>query len=67
MPHFQGSLETVRGSNEWARANRKTIFGPNVEAVRRAFVDAGREVPPEFLSRTAGAPRRGPTGPEVVI
>ena len=55
MPRFQGSLETVRGSNEWARANRKTIFGPNVEAVRRAFLDTGREVPPEFRARTAGA------------
>jgi limonene 1,2-monooxygenase len=63
MPHFQGSLETVRGSNEWARANRKTIFGPNVEAVRRAFVDAGREVPPEFLSRTAGARDMDPPPP----
>jgi limonene 1,2-monooxygenase len=63
MPHFQGSLETVRGSNEWARANRKTIFGPNVEAVRRAFVDAGREVPPEFRSRTAGARDMEPPPP----
>ena len=36
MPQFQGSLVTVRDSNEWARLNRKTVFGPNVEAVRRA-------------------------------
>ena len=36
MPRFQGSLETTRGSNEWARDNRKTIFSPNVEAIRRA-------------------------------
>jgi len=55
MPRFQGSLETVAGSNEWARANRKTIFSPNVEAVRRAFVDVGRAVPAEFRQRTAGA------------
>jgi limonene 1,2-monooxygenase len=55
MPRFQGSLDTIRGSNEWARSNRKTIFSPNVEAVRRAYVDAGREVPKEYRSRTAGA------------
>ena len=63
MPRFQGSLETVRGSNDWARANRKTIFGPNVEAVRRAFLDAGREVPAEFRSRTAGARDMEPPPP----
>ena len=55
MPRFQGSLDTIRDSNEWARSNRKTIFGPNVEAVRRAFTDAGREVPAEYRNRTAGA------------
>ena len=55
MPRFQGSIDTVRGSNDWARANRKGIFGPNVEAVRRAFIDAGREVPKGFEARTAGA------------
>ena len=27
----------------------------NVEAVRRAYVDAGREVPAEYRTRTAGA------------
>ncbi len=55
MPRFQGSLETTRGSNEWARDNRKTIFSPNVEAIRRAFTDAGRDVPAEFKQRTSGA------------
>jgi limonene 1,2-monooxygenase len=55
MPRFQGSLDTIRSSNEWARANRRTIFSPNVEAVRRAYVDAGREVPAEYRNRTAGA------------
>jgi len=55
MPRFQGSLDMVRGSNEWARGNRKTIFSPNVEAIRRAYTDAGREVPAEFRQRTSGA------------
>ena len=63
MPRFQGSLETVQGSNDWARANRKTIFGPNVEAVRRAFLDTGREVPDEFRSRTSGARDVEPSPP----
>src|SRR5947208_8382719 len=55
MPRFQGSLTTVQASNEWARANRKTIFGPNVEAVRRAYLDAGREIPAAYRERTSGA------------
>src|SRR6266849_3898185 len=55
MPRFQGSTDTTRGSNEWARDNRKTIFSPNVEAIRRAFTDAGRQVPAEFKQRTSGA------------
>ena len=55
MPAFQGSLKTVEDSNAWAKSNRKSIFGPNVEAVRRAFTDAGREIPAEFRDRTVGA------------
>jgi limonene 1,2-monooxygenase len=55
MPRFQGSADLPRQSNEWARSNRKTIFSPNVEAVRRAFVDAGRDVPAEYRTRTVGA------------
>jgi len=55
MPRFQGSGDAPRGANEWARDNRKTIFSPNVEAIRRAFVDAGRAVPEDFRQRTSGA------------
>ena len=56
IPRFQGSLATVTDSNEWCRENRKTIFGPNVAAIRKAFTDAGREVPEEFIKvRTSGA------------
>ncbi len=55
MPRFQGSLDSIAASNEWARSKRKTIFGPNVEAIRKAFTDAGRPVPKDFLARTAGA------------
>jgi limonene 1,2-monooxygenase len=60
MPRFQGSLDSIRGSNEWARGNRKTIFGPNVEAIKRAYTDAGREVPAEVMQRTSGARDEGP-------
>ena len=60
MPRFQGSLDPIRGSNDWARSNRKTIFGPNVEAIKRAYTDAGREVPAEVFQRTSGARDEGP-------
>ena len=55
MPQFQGSLDTIVGSNAWARENRKAVFGPTVAAVKKAFTDVGREVPDEFRSRTVGA------------
>jgi limonene 1,2-monooxygenase len=55
MPKFQGSLTTVKDSNDWARANRKTIFSPNVEAIQRAYTDAGKQIPAEFRQRTSGA------------
>src|SRR5213593_3942342 len=55
MPRFQGTADGPRSSNEWARGNRKTIFSPNVEAIRRAYTDAGRAVPEDFRQRTSGA------------
>ena len=55
MPRFQGSSDMPRGSNEWARDNRRTIFSPNVEAIRQAYASAGREAPAEFRQRTSGA------------
>ena len=55
MPRFQGSLTLPAGSNQWAQENRKSVFGPNVEAIRRAFTDAGKTVPDAFRARTAGA------------
>jgi limonene 1,2-monooxygenase len=55
MPQFQDSLTTLRASNEWVRAHRKTIFGPSVDAVKRAYTDAGRAVPAEVNERALGA------------
>jgi len=54
MPEFQDSLGALRSSNEWARVNRKTIFSPSVEAVKRAFTDTGRGVPADLASRALG-------------
>jgi limonene 1,2-monooxygenase len=45
MPRFQGSLETTIGSREWCSENRSGIFGPSMGALRKAFTDAGQEVP----------------------
>jgi limonene 1,2-monooxygenase len=55
MPRFQHALEMPRASYEWAVANRKTIFGPNVAALRQAFTDNGRAVPDAYHARAAGA------------
>ena len=55
MPRFQQSLDTLQSSWEWCVENRKTIFGPNVDALKRAFTDAGRAVPEQFAVRASGA------------
>ena len=55
MPRFQQSLEMPQASREWAAANRKTIFGPNVAALRKAFTDGGRPAPAGFDARAPGA------------
>jgi limonene 1,2-monooxygenase len=44
-PHFQGTAESTRGSREWVRSNRKSIFAPRQSAVLKAFDDAGIPVP----------------------
>ncbi len=55
MPRFQGSLDTVIGSREWAKSHRRTIFGPNVAAIRQAYIDAGKPIPEEYSQRVPGA------------
>jgi len=57
MPVFQGSLEPIASSNNWARENRKQVFGGTVDAVRRAFTDFGAAAPDEEVirARTLGA------------
>jgi len=53
-PHFQGSLDTIYKSNAFTKENRKEVVGRNVEAVRRAFTDTGRDVPEGYQDRTLG-------------
>jgi limonene 1,2-monooxygenase len=55
MPRFQGSLDTVVASREWTKANRRTIFSPNVAAIAKAYTDAGKPIPEEYKTRLAGA------------
>jgi limonene 1,2-monooxygenase len=55
MPQFQGSLDTIAGSQVWARDNRKTVFGAVPEAVKRAYTDVGHAVPDDYRARTIGA------------
>jgi limonene 1,2-monooxygenase len=55
MPRFQGSLDMQTRSNTWAMENRKTIFSPSVDALKKAFTDAGREAPAEFFTNVTGA------------
>jgi limonene 1,2-monooxygenase len=54
MPRFQGSLDTVFASRDWARATRKTIFAPNVQAIEKAYTDAGKPVPEDYRMRLGG-------------
>jgi limonene 1,2-monooxygenase len=44
-PHFQGQLELPRASQEFVAGHGRDIFGPPGEAVKKAFDDAGIEVP----------------------
>jgi len=55
MPRFQGSLDTVVASREWAKANRRTIFSPNVAAIAKAYTEAGKPIPEEYKTRLTGA------------
>ncbi len=54
MPQFQGSLDAVVASQKWASANRGAIFTPSIEAVRKAYTDAGQEPPTDFKARLLG-------------
>jgi len=50
-PHFQGQLDRVRADQAFVAENRASIFGPNLAAIGKAFVDAGVEFPVAGLER----------------
>lgn len=54
MPQFQGSIDMPAASQAWASDNRKTVFTPAIEAVRKAYTDAGKEPPADFKLRLIG-------------
>lgn len=51
MPRFQHSVETTISSREWVSSHREGIFGPSMTALRKAFTDAGQEVPDHMRLR----------------
>jgi limonene 1,2-monooxygenase len=50
-PHFQGQLERLRADQEFVSGNRTTIFGPNLAAIGKAFIDAGVAFPMQNADR----------------
>lgn len=54
MPVFQHSIDLPADSNEWARKNRKALFGATPEAMKRAFTDFGKQAPDDITKRSFG-------------
>ncbi len=54
MPQFQGSIDTIRASQDWTKARRKDIFVPSIAAVKKAYDDAGRTAPEDYKARLLG-------------
>lgn len=50
-PRFQGQAERIEANNKFVSDNRTTIFGPNVAAIGKAFIDAGVEIPMPTVER----------------
>jgi limonene 1,2-monooxygenase len=51
MPRFQGQLERLEGNLDWVRERTRDIFRPARAAQRKAFEDAGMEVPESLRRR----------------
>ena len=45
------STITTRASREWCSENRTGVVGPSMAALKKAFVDAGKEVPDHMRLR----------------
>jgi limonene 1,2-monooxygenase len=50
-PHFQGQLDRIREDHAFVSGHRDSIFGPNLAAIGKAFVDAGVPFPTEQAQR----------------
>ncbi|MCZ2109890.1 MAG: LLM class flavin-dependent oxidoreductase [Dehalococcoidia bacterium] len=50
-PHFQGQAGRIEANNAFVAGNRTSIFGPNVAAIGKAFIDAGIEIPMPTVQR----------------
>ena len=44
-PHFQGQMQRLVDDHAFVASHRDTIFGPNVAAIGKAFIDAGVPIP----------------------
>ncbi len=48
MPQFQGQMPKVLASRDWFEASFEHAFGGGGAATRRAYTDAGKQLPPEL-------------------
>ncbi len=51
MPRFQGQLGPLTASYDWASTNRNSILRPSVDALNKAYIDAGKTVPDHVAAR----------------
>ena len=48
IPDLRGQLDALRRSYDTVVANKRAYGGPALESIRRAYLDAGVEVPPDL-------------------
>ena len=51
MPHFQGQLAPVVANRDWIEGNLSTVFRRSQGALRKAYADAGKDIPDEMRER----------------
>jgi hypothetical protein len=68
MPRFQGQLERLDANLNWVKDHTRDIFRPARAAQRKAFEDAGMDVPDSLKQRVKAdtgeglPPGLGPNG-----
>jgi limonene 1,2-monooxygenase len=61
-PVFQGQMDTLVANRDWVEDNMATIFGGAGQAMAKAFVDAGKDMPEQMkaaFGRAAATSDRG--------